>query len=35
VCLLEKGEKAEARQHLMRARELGDPLADGILKKAE
>lgn len=35
VCLLEKGEKAEARKHLQKAKELGDTLADGILKKAE
>ena len=35
VCLLEKGQKAEARKHLLRAKELGDALADGLLKKAE
>ncbi len=35
VCLLEKGEKAEARKHLLKAKELGDTLADGILKKTE
>lgn len=35
VCLLEKGQKAEARKHLLRAKELGDPLAEGILQKSE
>lgn len=35
VCLLENGAKAEARKHLLRAKELGDALADGLLKKTE
>lgn len=35
VCLLEKGQKAEARKHLLRAKELGDTLAEGILQKSE
>lgn len=35
VCLLEKGQKAEARKHLLRAKELGDTLAEGILPKTE
>lgn len=35
VCLMEKGQKAEARTHLTRAKELGDTLAEGILNKNE
>lgn len=35
VCLLEKGQKTEARKHLLKAKELGDSLAEGILNKAE
>ncbi len=35
VCLMEKGEKAEARKHLLKAKELGDTLVDDILKKTE
>ena len=33
VCLIEKGDKAEARKHLLRAKELGDKLAESILQK--
>lgn len=35
VCLMEKGEKAEARKHLLKAKELGDTLVDDILQKTE
>lgn len=35
VCLREKGNQAEARKHLKRAAELGDPMAQDILQKMQ